>query len=943
MKPGVLLSLWVIFLFSCLFSPARAANKSAASCSLMDVQTAINLSESGDVVFVPAGTCTWNNTLTITKGISLQGADAENTLIEGGITPLQPGNTYNEGNFLIVYRADTSSYANEPFRLTGFTFDMKNRSSGIMLNGNNIAVPVRSVRIDHNIIKQATMSGGSARGIIISGIVYGVIDHNNFSFADIGSYGNNQESWGNLVFAYGSEDNIYYEDNFFIDDSFHSCGQGGRYVSRYNDYTYIGTNGLFPWYDAHGNQPGGIYATMGVEIYGNRLNATSISPGNEVMAFAHRGGKALFFNNQITGPTTIPYSIAREEFNDSISPTTNIQPQHVSDSYYWNNRKGAAHFNVRISNYDNMEYNLTENVDFFAYNASFNGTYGVGCGTLTSRPATCTLGVGYWATDQSCLTLETANVGVHPSSPISGTLYKCTAPNIWNAYYTPYTYPHPLITDCTNYPTLCDSDEPICGNGVTEAGEACDGQDLNGYNCSTIAAGFKSGSLSCKPDCSSYDVSDCVRGNTIRAASCEQEDVQAAINNATNGDIVVVPKGICTWNTKITVIKGILLRGQGKGRTVIKNGLNPLDERWKWSNVLISYSPVVYNANKPFRITQFEFDGNFLGGGVNIANTATTLSGTITNIRIDHNYFHDSLYSGGISQRCIMWGGFAYGLVDNNEFENCAKSIDIEGGDQASWDNLPLELGSSNYVFVENNSFYNTNSLTGGITSGGQGGRYVWRNNRVLGTYDCQTLDVHGNLGSYPGGNRGTVATEVYNNNITLATGSNCGWNQFIDVRGGTNIIFNNTLTSKFSVSSGNVNFQLREEHCGSDGTCSGGWPDSSIYPCYQQIKDTYTWDNFMNGELFVPVVEPGSSSCVQLNRDYFNYPMPNYVPYTYPHPLALISLSSETHSSDTDGNDCVSTDEMIAFVDRWKLSTVDVSMPELMESIGLWKGGTGC
>jgi len=35
-------------------------------------------------------------------------------------------------------------------------------------------------------------------------------------------------------------------------------------------------------------------------------------------------------------------------------------------------------------------------------------------------------------------------VGKNPTTPISGTLYKCTATNTWTAYYTPYAYPHPL-------------------------------------------------------------------------------------------------------------------------------------------------------------------------------------------------------------------------------------------------------------------------------------------------------------------------------------------------------------------------------------------------------------------------------------------------------------------------------------------------------------------
>ena len=56
---------------------------------------------------------------------------------------------------------------------------------------------------------------------------------------------------------------------------------------------------------------------------------------------------------------------------------------------------------------------------------------------------TCTTGVGYWATPQSTTDLA-GMTGVNPAMPISGTLYKCTAPNTWTAFYTPLAYPHPL-------------------------------------------------------------------------------------------------------------------------------------------------------------------------------------------------------------------------------------------------------------------------------------------------------------------------------------------------------------------------------------------------------------------------------------------------------------------------------------------------------------------
>jgi hypothetical protein len=95
-------------------------------------------------------------------------------------------------------------------------------------------------------------------------------------------------------------------------------------------------------------------------------------------------------------------------------------------------------------------YPLVENSSYWkdnpncvAPNTCSNLTSGVGCGTLANLPASCTTGVGYWATDQSCSDL-TGTVGVNPTTPISGTLYKCTSTNTWAAFYTPYTYPHPL-------------------------------------------------------------------------------------------------------------------------------------------------------------------------------------------------------------------------------------------------------------------------------------------------------------------------------------------------------------------------------------------------------------------------------------------------------------------------------------------------------------------
>lgn len=66
----------------------------------------------------------------------------------------------------------------------------------------------------------------------------------------------------------------------------------------------------------------------------------------------------------------------------------------------------------------------------------FNGSSGMGHGTLANRPSACTTGVGYWASDQG---------GWNQSgSGAQGELFLCTATNTWTLSYTPYTYPHPL-------------------------------------------------------------------------------------------------------------------------------------------------------------------------------------------------------------------------------------------------------------------------------------------------------------------------------------------------------------------------------------------------------------------------------------------------------------------------------------------------------------------
>jgi PKD repeat protein len=424
----------------------------AASPSFTDVRAAIAQANPGDTVIVPAGTATWNDHLVITEGVNLIGAGKDGTIITSNYAcpnqHIQPANGYSPSQvleqYLITYQPSNPS-ANEPFRLSGFAFDLASKCEGIMVVNYVDSPHITNIRIDNNSIKNPAIGTNPSYpweygvGIVMClwGQIYGVVDNNEISGAAyFNVIGMNEANWTNQTFQHGSADSLYIEDNDITlasSDTSQCCmvsGAGGRWCFRYNHiHATACPQGLWPVLDAHGNTGvGGNLSLMGFEAYGNTVDI-----GTYNGRFTdQRGGRALVYNNNIITRGSVSI-VVREEYLDSTSPPATAsdgETQHACNSYYWSNTKNTS---TRIDPVigGTVDYGGSiglvpqANRDFWFQGSSFNGTTGMGVGPLASRPVTCTTGVAYWATDE-------------------GKLYVATATNVWTLYYTPYTYPHPL-------------------------------------------------------------------------------------------------------------------------------------------------------------------------------------------------------------------------------------------------------------------------------------------------------------------------------------------------------------------------------------------------------------------------------------------------------------------------------------------------------------------
>jgi len=460
---------------------AAAATIQASSCSRDAVQSAINSARDGDIVVIPAGNCTWNSTVSISdKSITLQGAGIDRTIITDAI-PWVDG--AGKARVFEWFTKDSGGIS----RMTGFTFHGGNSGGNdnynaghLMFSGNS-----RQLRVDHN-----KFIPTRSAAVFFRGSVTGVVDHNVFQISrgwfKFALYAmNGGDQYGDASWTrdsnFGSGDFLFIEDNAFTNDDGHMYATDGWLGSRvvYRRNTYTNTT----WAN-HGTETGGRERSMrAFEIYQNKFVVTgpgsdgSLNPfpsasgtrggvglvfGNAVEANSGGGFRNVFDANNMRSHTEIwspvfnhctgsnPWDQNSEAggyrcldqvgsgkgtliSGDNPQPVRWPQQQH-EPTYVWRNTN-----NGQLAQTEIQAGVIGRNRDLYDEQSSFTGSTGIGVGPLGNRPSSCTSGVAYWATDQG--EWDSTN-----GSTPDGRLYKCTSTNNWTLSYTPYQYPHPLVS-----------------------------------------------------------------------------------------------------------------------------------------------------------------------------------------------------------------------------------------------------------------------------------------------------------------------------------------------------------------------------------------------------------------------------------------------------------------------------------------------------------------
>lgn len=394
------------------------------------------------------------------------------------------------------------------------------------------------------------------------------------------------------------------------------------------------------------------------------------------------------------------------------------------------------------------------------------------------------------------------------------------------------------------------------------------------------------------PSVSSTGIETTAARVVLAASSCQAAAVQQALDSAPDNSIVDVPAGICDWgNTTVSYSqnKSVWLRGAGIGTTIIRRTSAGND----------SYA-LRFDCDQ---VKQIELSGfTFQGRHSSVTDGGLYLGNSCRDFKIHHMRFDGFTMSGiEIRDKSNSNPPYSRGVIYQSQFENHFNPSSPSSGEgypvvvYGSHRALPLELGTAEAVFIEDNFFKaNRHSIASNY-----GSRYVVRHNDLITTdvtRNTSMIDAHGRQSN---SDRGSRSWEIYQNHLTFE--GNAYWADGIAMRGGDGVIWGNLIDFDGSTEIGIAyTAQLVIENSDCPAYPGDGLPPVQTpglnHPVPDQTTDAWIWGNThlwadqnANGYDEIRVTNRADWDCryyLQEGRDYHLSPKPGYVPYPYPHPL---------------------------------------------------------
>jgi hypothetical protein len=339
---------------------------------------------------------------------------------------------------------------------------------------------------------------------------------------------------------------------------------------------------------------------------------------------------------------------------------------------------------------------------------------------------------------------------------------------------------------------------------------------------------------------------------TIAAASCAQPAVQTALNQAQDGDTVVVPVGACTWTTfvRLSNAKGVTLLCASAGNCAITG-----------AGTLVMFDTLSGLNSRFYRVSGFVF-----------TSTSSTFiiwfagDGTLERVRVDNNRFNAAAGSIAVFFGSTQNIGNYYGVIDHNTLVGAGSVMLVQIIGAVNLSPPASQAGTANNLFVEDNTITIQTMTNAGLGCNDMwgNGAMVWRRNSTL---NC-LVTSHGVTHS-----GGPQNFEFYDNDLRVDAGSvgagvGDGYRLFHHQGSGEFIAFDN----RFTAFSGKNGDPLEMTHYRSASPAAAGYatslgrcdgtssrdgnrqPTATYfgYPCWRQpgrdfvgnLKPMYVWNN---------------------------------------------------------------------------------------------------